>query len=64
MPLIDVDEVILTDPSIDPLLVRFGSSFRSERRRTNRANSSRVATCSECEYPLLATWVEVNRDTA
>uniref|UniRef100_M1E197 Uncharacterized protein n=1 Tax=Solanum tuberosum TaxID=4113 RepID=M1E197_SOLTU len=51
VPLLDTDEVLPMDvpPPLHPILVRQGSTSRSKRRRTDRANNSQVATESEDE---------------
>uniref|UniRef100_M1DIY9 Uncharacterized protein n=1 Tax=Solanum tuberosum TaxID=4113 RepID=M1DIY9_SOLTU len=58
VPLLDTDEVLPMNPLFHPLLIRSGSTFKSKRRRTGRANSSKAAVDSDDKAPLLGARVE------
>uniref|UniRef100_M1DJB2 Uncharacterized protein n=1 Tax=Solanum tuberosum TaxID=4113 RepID=M1DJB2_SOLTU len=49
VPLLDTDEVLPMDPTLHPLLVRQGSTFRSKMRRIDRASSSQATAEADDE---------------
>lgn len=58
MPLFDSDEVLLMDPPLHALLVRFGCTSRGKRRRTGRVSSSKATAGSDDKDPFLGARVK------
>lgn len=52
MTLFDGDEVLPTNPPIQPLLIRVGFNSKGKRRRTSKARSSRAVAGSIDKDPL------------
>lgn len=63
MPLLDDDEVLLMDTPLNPLLVRFVSTFKCKRRRTDMACGIRVDADLDGEDPLSGARVELDIET-